>query len=79
MPRTLRPSKKRALRPNFTDRAVHTLPSNQQRTGILFGALGAVIVRVTLTFAAAQLLTFPAVQLIGGLLLIWIAVKLLTQ
>jgi YjbE family integral membrane protein len=38
-----------------------------------------VIVRVTLTFAAAQLLTFPAVQLIGGLLLIWIAVKLLTQ
>ena len=59
--------------------AVHRLPSNQQRTGILFGALGAVIVRVILTFAAAQLLTFPAVQLIGGLLLVWIAVKLLTH
>ena len=59
--------------------AVRTLPFRQQRIGICLGALGAVIVRVSLTFAAAQLLLFPYVQLTGGLLLVWIAVKLLRQ
>jgi YjbE family integral membrane protein len=59
--------------------AVHTLPSGQQRTGIVLGALGAVIVRVLLTFAASELLLVPAVQLVGGLLLVWIALKLLAQ
>jgi YjbE family integral membrane protein len=59
--------------------AVHTLPSSQQRTGIVLGALGAVIVRIVLTLAAAKLLVFPAVQLIGGVLLVWIALKLLMQ
>src|SRR5499426_2627469 len=59
--------------------AVRTLPFRQQRIGICLGALGAVIVRVSLTFAAAQLLLFPYVQLTGGLVLVWIAVKLLRQ
>ena len=59
--------------------AVRTLPFCQQRIGICLGALGAVIVRVSLTFAAAQLLLFPYVQLTGGLVLVWIAVKLLRQ
>jgi YjbE family integral membrane protein len=57
--------------------AVRTLPYRQQRIGICLGALGAVIVRVILTFAAARLLLFPYVQLVGGLLLVWIAFKLL--
>ncbi len=59
--------------------AVRTLPSRQQRIGIFLGALGAVIVRIILTLAAAELLRFSAVQLVGGLLLIWIAFKLLRQ
>lgn len=59
--------------------AVRALPFRQQRIGICLGALGAVIVRVILTFAAARLLLFPYVQLIGGLLLVWIAFKLLRQ
>src|SRR5262245_63369037 len=59
--------------------AVRTLPSRQQRVGISLGAVGAVIVRVSLTFAAAQFLFFPYVQLTGGLVLVWIAVKLLRQ
>jgi YjbE family integral membrane protein len=59
--------------------AVHMLPSRQQRTGIFFGALGAVVVRVILTVAAAQLLAIPSLQLLGGLLLVWIAFKLLRQ
>ena len=36
--------------------AVRTLPRRQQRFGIFWGALGAVIIRVILTFVAAQLL-----------------------
>ena len=59
--------------------AVRTLPFGQQRIGICLGALGAVIVRVILTFAAARLLLFPYVQLVGGLLLVGIAFKLLRQ
>jgi predicted tellurium resistance membrane protein TerC len=59
--------------------AVRTLPFRQQRIGIFLGALGAVIVRIILTFAAAELLQVSAVQLVGGLLLIWIAFKLLRQ
>src|SRR5262245_9009338 len=59
--------------------AVRTLPLRQQRIGICLGALGAVIVRVSLSFAAAQLLLIPYVQLTGGLVLVWIAVKLLRQ
>lgn len=59
--------------------AVRTLPRRQQRLGILWGAVGAVVVRVGLTFIAAQLLRLPFLQLVGGLLLIWIAFKLLRQ
>lgn len=59
--------------------AVRTLPRRQQRLGIFWGALGAVMIRVVLTFMAAQLLRLPFLQLVGGLLLIWIAFKLLRQ
>lgn len=59
--------------------AVRTLPRQQQRLGIFWGALGAVVIRVALTFVAAQLLLLPFLQLAGGLLLIWIAFKLLRQ
>ena len=59
--------------------AVRTLPRRQQRIGILFGAMGAVILRVVLTFLAAQLLQWPFLQVVGGLLLVWIAFKLLRQ
>jgi YjbE family integral membrane protein len=59
--------------------AVRTLPSRQQRLGILWGAAGAVCIRIIITFAAAQILQLPLVQLVGGILLLWIAVKLLRQ
>ena len=59
--------------------AVRTLPRRQQRVGIFWGALGAVILRVFLTFLTSQLLQLPFLQLVGGLLLIWIAFKLLRQ
>ncbi len=59
--------------------AVRTLPRRQQRLGIFWGATGAVVFRVILTFVAAQLLLLPYLQLVGGLVLLWIAVKLLRE
>lgn len=59
--------------------AVRTLPRRQQRLGIFWGATGAVVFRVILTFVAAQLLLLPYLQLVGGLVLIWIAFKLLRE
>lgn len=57
--------------------AVRSLPKKQQRLGIFWGAFGAVALRVACTFVAAQLLLIPLLQFGGGLLLLWIAWKLL--
>ena len=59
--------------------AVRTLPRRQQRLGIFFGTFGAVALRVTLTFIIAQLLMIPLLQALGGLILVWIALRLLRQ
>jgi YjbE family integral membrane protein len=59
--------------------AVRTLPSHQQRLGVIWGAAGAVCIRVIITFVAARVLQLPLVQLAGGILLLWIAIKLLRQ
>ena len=59
--------------------AVRGLPPRQRMIGIVLGAGAAVLLRVSLTFVATQLLTVKFVQLVGGLLIIWIAFKLLKQ
>jgi len=59
--------------------AVKDLPGRQRTWGIALGAGGAVVIRVFCTFLVAQLLVMPYVKLIGGAVVIWIAVKLLTQ
>jgi len=59
--------------------AVKNLPGRQRTWGITLGAGGAVVIRVLCTFVVAQLLVMPYVKLIGGAVVIWIAVKLLTQ
>jgi YjbE family integral membrane protein len=56
--------------------AVRALPSRQQFLGRIFGTAGAVVLRVVLIMLATLLLTVPLLQLAGGLLLLWIAVKL---
>ncbi|HUL59342.1 MAG TPA: TerC family protein [Anaeromyxobacteraceae bacterium] len=56
--------------------AVRPLPQRQRRRGIVLGAGAAVLVRVVLTFFVAQLLAMPFVKLAGGVLVLWIAVKL---
>jgi len=59
--------------------AVRKLPPKQQKLGILWGTVGAVVLRVSVTFVAAKILSIPFLQAAGGLLLIYIALKLLRQ
>ena len=59
--------------------ACRNLPKNQRLTGILWGTAGAIILRVILVFFATNLMEIPGLRLIGGILLIWIGVKLLTE
>jgi YjbE family integral membrane protein len=57
--------------------AVRSLPKRQRRIGIAGGAGAAVVLRVALTTVAASLLTIPYLQIAGGLLVLWIALKVL--
>lgn len=59
--------------------AVRSLPREQRRKGILFGAGAAVLLRVVLTFFVAQLLQVSFLKLAGGALILWIAVKLFVE
>jgi YjbE family integral membrane protein len=59
--------------------AVRSLPHEQRKKGIIFGAGAAVLLRVMLTFFVAQLLNVSYVKFIGGLLILWIAVKLFVE
>jgi len=59
--------------------AVRSLPPRERRIGIVGGAAVAVVLRVALTFVAAQLLTVSYVQIAGGLLILWIAIKVLAD
>jgi len=58
--------------------ACRQLPERQRRLGILYGTMGAILVRVVLIAFALALLNLPYVKLVGALLLIWIGVKLLS-
>lgn len=57
--------------------AALSLPKQQQGKAIFWGAGAAVILRIALTIVAVQVLKLPFLKIIGGLLLFWIAVKLL--
>ena len=57
--------------------AARSLPQRQQKQAVLWGAGAAVVMRILLTIVAVQLLQFPWLKLIGAVLLLWIAVKLL--
>ena len=58
--------------------AARNLPKLHQRKAILWGTVGAVAVRTSLTVAVLWLLQVPGLMLAGGALLVWIAYRLLT-
>lgn len=57
--------------------AARSLPAHQQQQAVVYGAGAVIAVRIALTLLAAELLKWPYLKLIGALLLLWIAVKLL--
>jgi YjbE family integral membrane protein len=59
--------------------AVRNLPPRQQFYGRLWGTAGAVVLRLAFIFIATFLLRISYLQVAGGLLLIWIAIKLVRQ
>ncbi|RAL25914.1 TerC family protein [Thermoflavimicrobium daqui] len=59
--------------------AARSLPAEQRKKAIMFGTAAAIVLRAALTAIAAYLLKIPFLMTIGGLLLLWIAVKLLIE
>ncbi|MFZ5644244.1 MAG: TerC family protein [Bacillota bacterium] len=59
--------------------ASRALPPEQRKKAIVYGTIGAVVVRIALTGFALYLLKIPLLQFAGGVLLVWIAFKLLLE
>jgi YjbE family integral membrane protein len=59
--------------------ASKNLPAEQRKQAIWWGAFGAIALRLVLTLVAVSLLSVPYIQAAGSVLLLWIAVKLLTD
>ena len=57
--------------------AAKNLPAHLQKKAIIWGAVGAIVVRSAMTLVVVYLLNIPGLMLIGGLLLVWIAYRLL--
>ena len=57
--------------------AARQLPQRQRKLAILCGAVGAIALRVLFTWILSQLLGIPLLRFGGGLILLWIATKLL--
>jgi YjbE family integral membrane protein len=57
--------------------ACRSLPVRQRRWGIILGTVPAVVLRIVFAIFIAYLLDVPFLKLIGGLLLFWIAVKMI--
>ena len=57
--------------------ACRNLPDKQRTQGIIYGTIGAIVLRVILIAFALALLAVPYLKIVGALLLIWIGVKLL--
>lgn len=59
--------------------ACRSLPPRQKRIGIVLGASVAVGLRIAFAVVVSTLMEYPFLRLVGGLLLLWIAVKLVTD
>lgn len=57
--------------------AARGLPPQSQKRAIFWGTAAAVLLRVVLTIVAVKLMQLPWLQVVGGLLLLWIGVQLL--
>jgi YjbE family integral membrane protein len=56
--------------------ACRSLPEDQKRLGILLGSCAAIALRIAFTLLLAELLGLPFVKIAGGIVLLWISVRL---
>jgi YjbE family integral membrane protein len=56
--------------------AARELPPQYQKKAIVWGTVGAIAIRAVMTLAVVWLLKIPGLLLAGGLLLVWIAYRL---
>lgn len=59
--------------------ATRNLPNEYRKKAIFWGVVGAIAIRAALTAVAVYILELPFVHFIGGVLLVWIAYKLLVE
>lgn len=59
--------------------AARNVQKEDQKKVILWGTVGAIVIRIVATLLVVQLLMIPGLRLIGGLALLWIAYKLLVD
>jgi len=59
--------------------AAHGLEERLRRPAIMFGSLGAIAMLIIFCGLVNYLLTIPYLKLVGGALLLWIGVKLMTE
>lgn len=59
--------------------AARSLPPDLRKRAIIWGTFGAIFVRTLMTLVVVWLLKIPGLLLLGGLLLVWIAYKLLAD
>ncbi len=59
--------------------AARSLPAHQQKKAIFYGSAAAIVMRIVLTLIAVEMLKWPYLKIIGGLLLLYIGVTLLLE
>lgn len=59
--------------------AARNLPAHLQKKAIVWGTVGAIAVRSLMTLGVVWLLKIPGLMLVGGLGLLWVACKLITD
>ena len=59
--------------------AARSLPAHQQKKAIFYGSAAAIVMRIVLTLVAVEMLKWPFLKIVGGLLLVYIGVTLLLE
>src|ERR1700754_3015151 len=59
--------------------AARSLPKHQQGKAIFWGSAAAIVMRIILTLIAVEMLKWPYLKIVGGILLVYIGVSLLAE
>jgi YjbE family integral membrane protein len=59
--------------------AARSLPPHQQKKAIVWGSAAAIVMRVVLTLIAVEMLKWPYLKLVGGVLLLYIGITLMLE